>query len=127
MASAAAGHEEKKDYIIEHLLYGPDLHTPFGHIHLPHIELFGYDISITRHVVMMWVASLFLITVFLISTRRRGLVPKGFANAAEAMDEHLAHCGVTNVDAHRQWLRPHIGLNVKGLSFAAERQRVNAG
>ena len=49
------------------------------------------------------------------------------SRVVEAMDEHLAHCGVTNVDAHRQWLRPHIGLNVKGLSFAAERQRVNAG
>jgi F-type H+-transporting ATPase subunit a len=85
MASAAAGHEEKKDYIMEHLLDGPDLHLPFYHLHLPHIELFGYDISVTRHVVMMWVASLFLITVFLISTRRRGLVPSGFANAAEAI------------------------------------------
>jgi len=85
MASAAAGHEEKKDYIMEHLLDDNFLHSPFGHIPLPHIELFGYDISITRHVVMMWVAALFLITVFLITTRRRGLVPKGFANAAEAI------------------------------------------
>jgi F-type H+-transporting ATPase subunit a len=85
MASGVAEHEEKKDYIMEHLLDGPDLHTPFGHIHLPHLELFGFDISITRHVVMMWVASLLLITVFLISTRRRGIVPRGFANAAEAI------------------------------------------
>lgn len=86
MASeAVAEHEGEKDYIMEHLLDGPDLHTPFGHIYLPEIELFGYDISITRHVVMMWVASVFLITVFLISTRRRGLVPSGFANAVEAI------------------------------------------
>ena len=86
MASeAAAGHEEKKDYIMEHLLDGPDLHTPFGHFHLPYLELFGFDISITRHVFMMWVVALLLITTFLISTRRRGLVPRGFANAIEAI------------------------------------------
>ena len=85
MASGVAEHEEKKDYIMEHLLDGPDLHSPFGHIHLPHLELFGFDISITRHVVMMWVASFLLITAFLISTRRRGMVPRGFANAVEAI------------------------------------------
>ena len=85
MASGVAEHEEKNDYIMEHLLDGPDLHTPFGHIHLPHLELFGFDISITRHVVMMWFASLLLITAFLISTRRRGMVPHGFANAVEAI------------------------------------------
>jgi F-type H+-transporting ATPase subunit a len=85
MASGVAEHEEKKDYIMEHLLDGPDLHSPFGHIHLPHLELFGFDISITRHVVMMWVASFLLITAFLISTRRRGMVPRGFANGVEAI------------------------------------------
>jgi len=85
MASGVAEHEEKKDYIMEHLLDGPDLHSPFGHIHLPHLELFGFDISITRHVVMMWVASFLLITAFLISTRRRGMVPRGFANRVEAI------------------------------------------
>ena len=86
MASeVAAGNGGKKDWIMEHLLDGRALHVPFAHIHLPQYELFGYDISITRHVFMMWVAALFLIMTLLISTRRRGLVPAGFANAVEAI------------------------------------------
>ncbi|HAA73952.1 TPA: ATP synthase F0 subunit A [Candidatus Latescibacteria bacterium] len=76
---------EKKDYIMEHILDGPDLHSPFGHIHLPHLELFGFDISITRHVFFMWLAALILIISFFVSTRRRGIVPSGFANAIEAL------------------------------------------
>ena len=86
MASgAAAGQEGEKDYIMEHLLDGPELHLPFVHVHLPHLELFGIGISITRHVEMMWVAALILMTTFMISTRKRGLVPSGFANALESI------------------------------------------
>lgn len=84
MASGAeAG--EKKDFIMEHILDGPDLHSPFGHIHLPHLEVFGIDISITRHVFFMWLAALILIISLAVSTRRRGVVPSGFANAMEAL------------------------------------------
>jgi len=85
MASGGAGEEAKKDYIMDHLLDGPELHLPALHVHLPHFELFGYDISITRHIVMMWVAAIFLITTLLISTRRRGMVPSGFANLIESL------------------------------------------
>ena len=84
MASGAET-REKKDYIMEHILDGPDLHSPFGHIHLPHLELFGFDISITRHVFFMWLAALILIISFFVSTRRRGIVPSGFANAIAAL------------------------------------------
>lgn len=82
---AAAEHDGEKDYIMEHLLDGPDLHTPWGHVHLPHLELFGFDISITRHVFMMWVAAVLLILAFTVTTRRRGLVPSGLANVFEAV------------------------------------------
>ena len=34
---------------------------------------------------MMWVASLLLILTLIISTKRRGLIPSGFANAIEAI------------------------------------------
>jgi F-type H+-transporting ATPase subunit a len=85
MASGAAEAGEKKDYIMEHILDGPDLHSPFGHIHLPHLEVYGIDISITRHVFMMWLAAAILIVAFYASTRRRGLVPSGFANVIEAL------------------------------------------
>lgn len=86
---AAAEHGGEKDYIMEHLLDGPDLHLPWGHLHLPHLELFGFDISITRHVVMMWIAALFLITTFLVTTRGRGLVPRGFGNMLEAIVQFI--------------------------------------
>ncbi len=82
---AAAEHGAGNDYIMEHLLDGPDIHAPFGHIHLPHLELFGIDVSITRHVVMMWIATLFLVVAFFVTTRGRGLVPRGFGNMLEAI------------------------------------------
>ncbi len=84
MASEAAT-EAKKDYIMEHLLDSPELHLPWLHVHLPHFELFGIDLSITRHVVMMWFAALLLLIMFLVTTRRRGLVPSGLANMLEAV------------------------------------------
>ena len=84
MASEGAA-EEKKDYIMEHLLDSSELHLPWVHVELPHFELFGIDLSITRHVVMMWVAALFLVVVFFLTTRRRGLVPSGLANLLESV------------------------------------------
>ncbi|MEE2754276.1 MAG: F0F1 ATP synthase subunit A [Candidatus Latescibacterota bacterium] len=81
----------KKDYIMEHLLDSPELHLPppWHHLHLPNFELFGIDVSITRHVVMMWVAALILIVTFTVTTRRRGLVPSGLSNALEAIVQYV--------------------------------------
>ena len=73
------------DMIMEHILDGPELHLPWVHVHLPHLELFGIDLSITRHVVFMWVAAVFLIVALTLTTRRRGLVPSGFANMVESV------------------------------------------
>ena len=77
--------EEGGDFLMDHILDSSELHLPWGHLHLPHLELFGIDLSITRAVVMMWVASLFLLVVLTISVRRRGLVPSGFSNVVEAL------------------------------------------
>jgi F-type H+-transporting ATPase subunit a len=57
---------------------------PFvGEVHLPVIHLFGLDLSITRHVVMMWVAAVLLLLIFGLAFRRRSLVPTGLASALE--------------------------------------------
>jgi F-type H+-transporting ATPase subunit a len=48
----------------------PFLNRPEYAIHLPRIELFGLDLSITRHVVMMWIASLALLVIFRLAARR---------------------------------------------------------
>ena len=71
--------------IMEHILDSSSLHLPWAHVHLPHIELFGIDLSITKHVVMMWLASLFLIVALTVTTRRRQLVPKGLGNLFESV------------------------------------------
>jgi F-type H+-transporting ATPase subunit a len=71
--AAAHGGEEKfnaGNMILEHILDSDRLEfPPFGEVVLPHIHLFGIDLSITRHVVMMWLASLILIVVAVIAAR----------------------------------------------------------
>ena len=105
---AAGAAEGENDYIMEHLLDGPDIHlSPFGHLHLPHLELFGFDISITRHVAMMWLAAAFLIVMFVVTTRRRGLVPRGLANMLEAVVLYVRD----------EIARPNIG-ETRGRRFA---------
>jgi F-type H+-transporting ATPase subunit a len=65
-----------------------DSHTMefFGfHIDLPHISLMGLDISITKNVVMMWIAAALLIFIFVLFARKRSISPKGvFLNFFES-------------------------------------------
>ncbi len=74
-AAEAAGHEAPGKFdaghmILEHILDSHELELPFlGHVHLPEIHLFGLDISITRHVVMMWIASLLVILLGFLAAR----------------------------------------------------------
>lgn len=50
---------------------------PFGKIPLPRIELFGLDISITKHVIWIWLASILLIFTFTLVAKayKRSMVP----------------------------------------------------
>ncbi|MDF1610917.1 F0F1 ATP synthase subunit A [Stygiobacter electus] len=61
--------------------------TPFGIIHLPHLNLFGFDISITKHVVFMWIAMLILIFVLkkVAKSYKSSLIPKGVTNLTETL------------------------------------------
>jgi F-type H+-transporting ATPase subunit a len=85
--AAEGGHsigEEISHTIIHHITNGPEIELPFvGYVHLPEFHLFGVDLSITKHVVMMWVAGLILLLLFGIAFRRRDLVPRGLANVLE--------------------------------------------
>jgi F-type H+-transporting ATPase subunit a len=58
---------------------------PLGHIALPKIHLLGIDFSITKHLVMMWIASALLILIFTRIFRRPRLVPSGISNLFEAI------------------------------------------
>lgn len=79
--------------IIGHVVDSPHLELPFvdphhllaGKVPLPSLELFGIDFSITRHVVIMWVASLLLIALMLRAFRKPRTVPSGLANFFEAI------------------------------------------
>lgn len=92
-ASAADAADAKID-IIGHVMDAGHLEVPFinahhildGRIELPQFEpVFGIDLSITRHVVVMWVASALLIALLVSAFRKPGLVPGGLANFFEAI------------------------------------------
>lgn len=105
-AAAEAAHgEEGSGFIMEHVLNSDTLHLPFiGHVHLPHLKVFGIDMSITKHVVMMWVAALivFFLLLSLRRLHRRGeMVPKGLANALEAIVTFVRDdIAIPNIGAH---------------------------
>ncbi|MCG8345833.1 MAG: F0F1 ATP synthase subunit A [Chlorobiales bacterium] len=97
-AAAAHGEEEHEsagDVIMHHLLDSNVMaFEPFGEFELPKIVVGGYDLSITRHVVFMWIAAVILLLVFgyvgskykSISSRQ---APGGLANAMEALVEFI--------------------------------------
>jgi len=86
-AHAAAGHglgEQISHNILHHISNGNTLEVPFlGEVNLPRFEVLGIDMSITRHVVMMWIAGAFLLLLFGLAFRKRRLVPTGIANLLE--------------------------------------------
>lgn len=76
--------EQISHTIVHHITDSPEIEIWHGvHIPLPQIELFGIDLSITKHIVMMWVAGLILILLFGVAFRKRQLVPRGLANVLE--------------------------------------------
>ncbi|MEJ5261628.1 MAG: F0F1 ATP synthase subunit A [Ignavibacterium sp.] len=75
--------ESGGSWILHHVMDGNYLDfTPFGKIYLPHLELFGLDISITRHVVFMWLAAILLTYVFIrvAKSYQKSMVPSGSTN-----------------------------------------------
>ncbi len=94
-APAAEGEEKPGDVIMHHILDNSTFaFEPFGEIHLPHLSVGGYDISITKHVVMIWLASAILLVVASaagasvkkLSARQ---APKGIANVIEALVDFI--------------------------------------
>ncbi len=76
------------DWILHHVMDGNYLDfEPLGKIYLPHLELFGLDISITRHVVFLWIVAALLILTFIIVSKsyKKSLIPHGFTNLIESI------------------------------------------
>jgi F-type H+-transporting ATPase subunit a len=75
--SEGGGHGEGAgtDFIMGHVLDHVVFHLEFG----------GFDLSITKHVIMLWIASGLLLTFLIAFFRKPSLIPRGFANALEAI------------------------------------------
>lgn len=87
-AAAKPAASQDTGWIMHHILDSKELSfEPFGTIHLPTLHLFGYDISITKHVVFLWVAAVLLLVILSIVSRsyKKSLVPKGFSNMMEVL------------------------------------------
>lgn len=83
-----ASKKQDTSWILHHVLDARELDfTPFGVIHLPQIHLYGMDISITKHIVFMWVAIAILITTFIFVARsyKKSLIPRGVSNLTEVL------------------------------------------
>jgi len=75
--------ESGSDWILHHVMDGNYLDfSPLGKVYLPHFELYGLDLSITRHVLFMWIgaALLFFVMTRVAKAYKSSLVPKGFTN-----------------------------------------------
>ncbi|MGE5363121.1 MAG: F0F1 ATP synthase subunit A [Bacteroidota bacterium] len=75
-------------WILHHMLDANYLDfQPFFTIPLPQIHIMGIDVSITRHVVFMWISMVILITLLSITAKnyRKSRVPKGIANVVELL------------------------------------------
>ncbi|MBP1678509.1 MAG: synthase subunit [Bacteroidetes bacterium] len=92
--AAAGAHGEGNMFaeLLHHLNDAPRLETPFGYVELPQfppVQIGGLtlDLSITKHVVFLWMAAVLLIVAAMLVTRsvRRREVASGFGNMVEAV------------------------------------------
>lgn len=90
LAHAAAGGEHGGDEnlfttLLHHIYDSREIEFPGGHLELPHFELFGIDLSLTKHVVFLWFAAVILIVTLSIVARKnaKNKVPKGLGNLVE--------------------------------------------
>lgn len=89
-AHAAHGGENLFVKLLHHVQDSRELETPFGAIHLPHFEPFQvagitFDMSITKHVVFLWIAAVVLCILAIAIARQNAKrpVPRGLGNLLE--------------------------------------------
>jgi F-type H+-transporting ATPase subunit a len=89
-AAHGAGNGDLFGHLLEHLHDSRELDLPFAHIELPHfasIDFFGVtvDLSITKHLVFLWLAAVLLLTAAVAAARKnaKSAVPKGIGNLVE--------------------------------------------
>ena len=114
-ATEAAERFNAGEVIIEHVS-NSSLEHPL--IHLP--TVFGVDLSVTKHVLMLWLvaAAVFLLAVTAVRRylRQDRLVPSGFMNALEAVVEFIRDTIVLPNVGHK-WVRTWTPLLVTLFLF----------
>jgi F-type H+-transporting ATPase subunit a len=86
-APHAAAAFDVTDLIMHHITDGPDIEIPFTNVTIPlkQIHVGSLDLSITRHVVMMWIAAGLVLLIGIAAARRSAEpVPRGWRNVLEA-------------------------------------------
>ncbi|APF19781.1 F0F1 ATP synthase subunit A [Caldithrix abyssi] len=86
--SVAHKSENLSEWIQHHVQNSGEWYLPGLKVHLPQfqpIHILGAEInlSITNHVVMLWIAGLITIALFTVAYRRKGLTPVGFGALLE--------------------------------------------
>jgi F-type H+-transporting ATPase subunit a len=79
-------------WIMHHVLDANHLNLgPLGNLYLPQIHIFGFDISITRDIFIIWVVSVILIVLSILAARgyKKSIIPKGIANIFEIIIEFV--------------------------------------
>lgn len=87
-ASDAGAAFNPGDHIMHHILDSHEIEIPFTSIEipLPRLQILEQDLSITRNVVMMWIASAILLTLLISAARRaKNPVPTGLRGALEPL------------------------------------------
>ncbi|MDH4068803.1 MAG: F0F1 ATP synthase subunit A [Ignavibacteria bacterium] len=88
--SHVAGEHNMFAELLHHVQDSNELEIPFGHVSLPQFDPFmiagiSFDMSITKHVVFLWISAalLLLFAVLAAGRNRRSAVPTGFGNLVE--------------------------------------------
>jgi len=98
--AAEHGAEGGSAFIMHHILAQPVIKLP---------TVFGVDLTITNHVLMMWITSLILLLAFGLSFRRKKLVPSGLANALEAAVVYIRDdVIIPNMGHHGMMYAPYL-------------------
>jgi len=78
--------ESGSAWILHHVMDSHKINfEPFGSFNLPHLSLFGIDISITKDIFFSWIVAALLIVLMIIVAKnyKKSLIPKGIANLFE--------------------------------------------
>jgi F-type H+-transporting ATPase subunit a len=85
-AGAHGGEFDAGETIFHHILDAQTLELPFvGEVQLPTLHIGSWDLPVTKHAVMLWVAAVIVLVLAGIAARRRALVPGRIQSLVEIM------------------------------------------